>query len=201
VTADKESLRRADNGSKSMRYLIDGYNLLHAAGSLHGRVGPTALRRARLALLELLHRGFGGNSSQLTVVFDAAGHLAGAPVKNNYQGIDVLFAVEQASADELIETLIRQAHAPKRMTVVSSDHRIQQAASRRACIVKGSSELLDDLQRISETRRPIPLSPAEKPVDLPESEHRHWLREFGGLDSDPNLKFLSDPVEWSEHRF
>ena len=53
-------------------FLIDGYNLLHAMGVLHGRVGPTGLQKARLRLLGLLHGAHGEASSAVTVVFDAA---------------------------------------------------------------------------------------------------------------------------------
>jgi uncharacterized protein len=179
-----------------MHYLIDGYNLLHVAGSLHGRTGPKALFRARRALLELLARQFGEKSNQLTVVFDAAVRPPGAPARNEYHGIEVLFAVRQASADELIETLIRQAPDPKQLTVVSSDHRIQRATSRRNCIVKSSSEFLDDFQNLHSSDQPLLDDPAAKPTDSSDSEH--WLREFRELENDPNLKFLSDPLEWNE---
>jgi predicted RNA-binding protein with PIN domain len=181
-----------------MRYLIDGYNLMHAFGSLEGREGPTALRRARQALLDRLHREFGEKAGQLTVVFDAAAHPAGAPAQNNYQGIEVLFAVREASADELIEVLIRQAAVPRQLTVVSDDHRIQQASSRRDCIAMGCSEFLEAMEGIHTARRALPQSPVEKPQAPSESENRYWLREFAELENDPKLKYLSDPLEWTE---
>ena len=50
-------------------YLIDGYNLLHAMGILHGRTGPTGLEKARLGLLGLLKGAYGDEASAVTVVF------------------------------------------------------------------------------------------------------------------------------------
>jgi predicted RNA-binding protein with PIN domain len=178
-----------------MRYLIDGYNLLHAVGSLHGRTGLQALLRARKALLEMLARQFGEGSNQLTVVFDAAGHLPEMPARLEYHGIEVLFAVREASADDLIETLIRQSTNPRSLTVVSSDHRIQRAASRKDCIVKSSTDFLDDFQKRSLDRPGTCDSPSKPPDGF---DAKHWLQEFRELENDPNLKFLSDPVEWSE---
>ena len=55
-----------------MRYLIDGYNLLHAMGVLHGQTGPKVLEKARLRLLSMLRGRFEQRTGNVTVVFDAA---------------------------------------------------------------------------------------------------------------------------------
>ena len=52
-----------------MRYLIDGYNLIHAMGLLHPNSGTLA--NARFGLLDRLAAFFGDNARDLTVVFDA----------------------------------------------------------------------------------------------------------------------------------
>src|SRR5258708_7083624 len=105
--------------AQTMRYLIDGYNLLHAMGMIHGRAGPQGLEKARLRLLGLLHGTFGDQTSTVTVVFDAAGAPPGAKDQHDFQGIHVHFAVHQKEADELIEDLIRHDAAPRQLTVVS----------------------------------------------------------------------------------
>src|SRR5262245_35231030 len=114
-------------------YLVDGYNLLHAMGILHGKVGPFGLQKARLGLLGLLHAIYKDQSSAVTVVFDAAHAPPGASEDEDYEGITIRWAVHQESADDLIESLITRCSAPKQLTVVSDDHRIQHAALRRRC--------------------------------------------------------------------
>src|SRR5262249_53113494 len=76
-----------------MAYLIDGYNLLHAIGVLRGRVGPQGLEKARQRLVGLLHGALGTESTNATIVFDAAGAPAGATDEQEYRGIQVRFAV------------------------------------------------------------------------------------------------------------
>jgi predicted RNA-binding protein with PIN domain len=179
-----------------MHYVIDGYNLLHKMGVLHGRVGPTGLRRARQALLGLLHAVHGRESAAVTVVFDAAHAPAGLDEEQDYHGIHVHFAVHHEQADDLIEALIRHDPGPRQLTVVSDDHRLQQAAHRRHCIAWGCAEYMDWLEQHRHARRPLSLEPAPKPERLSPEEMQHWLREFADLQNDPNVKELSDPPEW-----
>src|SRR5262245_47942244 len=126
-----------------MLYLIDGYNLLHAMGVMRVRMGPSGLERARLRLLGLLAGAYGEEAGDVTVVFDAAHAPPGAEPEQHYHGITVRFAVDEAAADDVIEQLIRKASAPKQLTVVSDDHRIQRAAGRRHCTVMGCGDYLD----------------------------------------------------------
>ncbi len=181
-----------------MPFLIDGYNLLYAMGVLRGRVGPTGLLKARTALLGLLRGGFGDNGAPVTVVFDAAHAPAGADNEHDYHGIKVRFATGQEQADDLIESLIGHDSAPRKLTVISDDHRIQQAAQRRHCTVLGCLEFLEWLERHRRERRQPSPEEASKPEEVSEEETQHWLRKFASLQNDPDLKALSDPPEWQE---
>ncbi len=176
-------------------YLIDGYNLLYAMGLLHGRTASVALRKARSGLLGLLGSVFGDEASTVTVIFDAAHAPPGSSEEEEYRGVHVRFAVHEDQADDLIESLIRHESTPRRLTVVSDDHRIQQAARRRHCTVEGCGEFMDELARRRNQRRSAQHIAPARPV--PE-EKEYWLREFADLDNDPQLKELSDPVEWQE---
>ena len=116
-----------------MKILIDGYNLIFQCG-LQGRsAGSDALERARNRLLgELKSRMDEATRKKTTIVFDARNR----PVKqvSDYEKIheiQVIYAASHPDADSLIEELIRKHSTPKKLTVVSSDHRIQRAAARR----------------------------------------------------------------------
>ena len=181
-----------------MLYLIDGYNLLYAMGVLRTRLGPDGLDKARQNLLGVLHGAFGDESANVTVIFDAAKPPPGVPAEAQYQGLHVRFAVGMAAADDLIELLIRKASVPRHLTVVSDDHRIQQAARRRHCVVSGCGDFLEALER----RRQPPAAPREEPPAKPSgvsrAETQHWLEEFADLADDPALKELQDPPEFFE---
>jgi uncharacterized protein len=180
-----------------MGYLIDGYNLLHAMGVLRHRVGPQGLEKARQRLLGLLQGALGADASNATVVFDAAGAPAGAKDEQEYQGIHVRFAVRQEQADDLIEELIRHDSAPKQLTVVSDDHRLQQAARRRHCPVLGCLDFLEELDRIR--RRKKPRSPAEPEKQLPSAQDMEsWLRAFADLDHEPEMNELFGPFDFGD---
>jgi predicted RNA-binding protein with PIN domain len=162
-----------------MHYLIDGYNLLHAMGALHGRTGPAGLEKARLRLLGLLRGAYEADEArQVTVVFDAAGAPAGVPEIVEYKGIQVRFATRQAEADDLIETLIGHDSAPRRLMVISDDRRIQQAARRRRCQVAGCGEYLEWLEQHRRQRKRRPEPDPDKPATVSSAETQHWLEEF-----------------------
>src|SRR5690606_8306380 len=116
-----------------MPLIIDGYNLLYAAGMVRASQGDDASFHAeRMALLDALTAVIEDQElRQTVVVFDSAQAPPGLPRMFDYHGITVRFATGYDDADELIEELIRDHHAPRRLTVVSSDHRVQSAAKRR----------------------------------------------------------------------
>jgi predicted RNA-binding protein with PIN domain len=174
-----------------MRYLIDGYNLLHAMGVLTGRVGPHGLEKARLALLGRLLAEHAADLAAVTVVFDAAGAPPGAVAEEDYQGIHIRYALD-GEADDVIEELIRRDAAPRQLSVVSDDHRIQQAGRRRRCAVLGCMEYLD---RMEHSRRPkaTPGESPAKPEGVSGEETQHWLREFADLADDPKLREALGP--------
>jgi predicted RNA-binding protein with PIN domain len=179
-----------------MLYLIDGYNLLYAMGVLQTRMGPDGLEKARRNLLGILHGSFGDDSDRVTVVFDAAKPPPGVPAESEYHGLHVRFAVGLAAADDLIELLIRQASAPRHLTIVSDDHRIQKAGRRRHCVVSGCGDFLQELEQ---RRKPPPAGePSAKPSGVSREEAQHWLDEFADLADDPALKELQDPPEFFE---
>jgi hypothetical protein len=169
-----------------MRYLIDGYNLLHAIGLLRGKAGPHGLEKARLALLAQLCGALKADAVAVTVVFDASGAPPGAVAEEDYRGIHIYYA-RDGSADDMIETLIQREAMPSQLTVVSDDHRIQQAARRRRCPVLGCLDYLEGREHL---RRPKPAAPeaSPKPEGMSGEEVQHWLHEFADLADDPKWR-------------
>lgn len=166
-----------------MLLLIDGYNLLHATGIIGRGVGPGDLERSRRALLNFLAWSLDEETARRTVVvFDAANPPPGLPRSENFRGLLVRYASAYDEADTLIEELIRRESAPRRLTVVSSDHRIQRAArKRRATAVDSDHWYAEILKRREKSHSPPPNDTA-KPSVLTEGEVAAWMREFGAAD-------------------
>ncbi len=125
--------------------LIDGYNIAQPIAPAR-RPDPRWLQRTRESLLRDLTEHLPPEVRQRTcVVFDAADPPRDRPSEYSHEGIEVRFAVEQVTADELLEELIRAHHTPKRLMVVSSDHRVQISARRRSARHFDSQPWMDDL--------------------------------------------------------
>lgn len=167
-----------------MRLLIDGYNVLHQSGLLGKGSGGVWLERGRKKLLDLLRNSLEPATLLAThVVFDAYSSSSITTEITSYQEIKVHFSLGYENADELIEKLIREHHAPKSLTVVSSDHRIQRCAKAHRCRVFDSAIWLDELpqrQRRNETVARTIETPKEQAAQgLSNYEVQMWLKEFG----------------------
>jgi predicted RNA-binding protein with PIN domain len=174
-----------------MRLLIDGYNLMFESISVdRGMDGKNALRAARGRLLQLLVDLIDQSIRDKTmIVFDAKKAPPGLPDKYLQHGIQIVFARDWNSADELIQSEIRRHSAPKTLTVVSSDHALHRKALARGAQVIDSDEWLDrELENRARIARQGPDGPdsiAEieseaKNRQLTEEEKKKWLKEFGG---------------------
>ncbi len=149
-----------------MRWLIDGYNVMHAGGRLGPKLGREGFRRARRRFLDdlaaaLVH----GTVEQTTVVFDASLPPGDFPLQSNYRGIQVVFALGDENADARIEQLIADDSNPKTLTVISSDRRIRQAATRRrspSLPAEKFWEHLDRLQERAARKQPADAPPASR---------------------------------------
>ncbi|MEI7837403.1 MAG: NYN domain-containing protein, partial [Planctomycetota bacterium] len=103
-----------------MPYLIDGNNLLFA-------LAQAGVYVERGGLVELLEGLAARENQHVTVVFD--GPERGDSPRDERVDVRVkIFYAAPQSADEVIESLITADTASRRLTVVSSDHEILNAA-------------------------------------------------------------------------
>ncbi len=180
-----------------MSLIIDGYNLIHAGGILGRGVGPGSLERARRALLNLLVESLDATEIRRTiVVFDASDPSIVGARRQRHRGLDVRFARGHKDADALIEELIAASSAPRRLTVVSSDHRLHRAARKRRARAVDSDAWLRELyarrhaasQDARHERKPSP--------PLTETEVEHWLKVFA--DDDIAADMAASPPKQPE---
>lgn len=184
-----------------MSLLIDGYNLIFGTTvASSGRGG--ALERMRNGLIDFLDTHVDrARYKSITVVFDASNAPPGLADTLESRGIHVHFARNHADADEMIEHLILASSSPGRLTVVSSDHRVQRAAKRRGATAVDSSfwfreqiALSQRRPRAREVKPAGPLSPAETEV---------WIRYFGDFavsEADVSNALAAPPSRDSQER-
>ena len=195
--------------SAALFLIIDGYNLMHAAGLSQARYAPGDLKRQRHRLLVRLAVFLTGPERvRCTVAFDAIDAPLGLDRHYRHAEISVLFAEPGHDADTLIEDLIDAHSAPSQLLVVSSDHRLQRAAKHRHAASVDSEEFLERLD--ARSKAAADASAAQTPQQKPSStgapstgqadDVSYWLKEFGDIDveaiaksDDPERGAAADP--------
>lgn len=161
-----------------MPLIIDCYNLLHQPmpPSLAG-LDEQGLCRA----LAASHWA----ADHATIVCDGS-PKPGAPAGSPVAGVSVLYSGPRRSADDLIRCLLHKSSAPRRVTVVTNDRELRQAARRRRARVLSCAAFIHSLARPAAAPPAADgdCKPGIDPADLPDAEQ--WARRFG-LDPHQSL--------------
>lgn len=207
----------------SPELLIDGYNLMHAAGIAKKVARPGELERWRHRLIKRVSQALQPAERQGTlIVFDAKEAPEIGSREDLVEGIRIRYADRGHEADDLIEQLIAEHRFPHSLRVISSDHRIQKAARRRHAKFLDSPKFLDELDERQHRRppekpegvhiitpksakgsgpaplrpAPVPRSSAAPPVSKPETSNvDEWLKEFGDIEVEQLGEPEPPPVE------
>jgi predicted RNA-binding protein with PIN domain len=153
--------------------IIDGHNLLHSIVKLSDE--DELINDVKLCWI--ISRYLRAIRKQGEIIFDGTGPRDKSQF-DNIANLEVLFAGLGSDADTVIENMIKANTAPKRLSIVSSDRRLREAArTRRATAVK-SEVFWDNLQKQLKRKKPVK-EPEAKRAGLSESETRQWLEFFG----------------------
>jgi predicted RNA-binding protein with PIN domain len=129
---------------------------MYAAGLMPAaRSSGQTLQHARTRFLDRIANSLGAERCRLTtVVFDAM-HAPQAKLapEAEHREIRVVYATKESSADDRLELLIASHPDPKRLLVVSSDHRVQRAAARRKARHIDADSYWDRLDQARESAR------------------------------------------------
>jgi hypothetical protein len=167
-----------------MLFLIDGYNLMHAKGLMRPGMTPSAFHHSRLRFLDAVEKGLGPDrAARTTIVFDAFDPPLLAPRELAYKGMTILFAVGDENADARLEALIACHPNPRRLTVISSDRRVREAAARRRAHTLDADSFWSGALAQKPRSRPqshVALESADRPAYL--GDHEEWLSLFAHVD-------------------
>ncbi|MBS0262597.1 MAG: NYN domain-containing protein [Planctomycetes bacterium] len=177
--------------------LIDGYNLLHAAGMGKLDYQPGELLRCRTRLLRLLlDRLTIAEIRAATLIFDARDPPPDRPSEFTVSGLKVRFANPGGDADVMIRNWLAVHHTPRHVTLISSDKELQRAARACGARFKSSQAFLADLETRRQGKRAG--RPSDSDDDKPDfslagGQANYWLAEFGEFTiSEPDPEPPSD---------
>jgi len=182
--------------------IIDGYNLMHAAGMARRRYGPGGLEKSRNWLLNHLASHLTeAQRGRTTIVFDAGNAPDDLFRQSKQKGMDVVYAPAGGDADTLIEELIEKHSAPRQIRLVSSDHRLQKAARKRRARFVDSEDFASELEEqgpVVEEEQSGLRSHAERGNEgknegkyrgaTSAAETAAWLEEFGEIPEAAELE-------------
>ena len=186
-------------------FLIDGYNLMHAAGMARARYGPGMLEKCRNRFITFLRNHLTDTERpRTTVIFDAKDAPPDVRRRWEVDGVSIVFAEPGGDADSLIEECLLSHSAPKLVKLVSSDHRLQKAARRRRARFVDSEVFHTQLER----RGPHPeasraaydrriASDPKRTGKSSDEETAAWLEVFGEI---PEAAELQDEVDFWQKR-
>ena len=160
-------------------FLFDGYNVYHAACKLSeewAHITPDTLCNSIATDMQSVN-------AHGVVVFDGRRTLQSQPQIKPPGYVRLVYSGPGVSADGVIEKMIQDSTAPRRLTVVSSDRRIRRAARRRRAISLTAGEYLEAMLKRANRPPPPPREPSEKRRGVPEGELDQWLELFG-MDPD-----------------
>ncbi len=164
-----------------MQIIVDGYNLLHALGRMRNIRGPGALQLRRQWLVEFLADALPGLGPHIVVVCDCSNPKPGPAEQRSPHGIRLHFVNQpDEQADDVIEALLRTTPQPRRVIVVSDDHRLLLATRRYRGLAMKCEQFLDWLEQkpgqrnrhgwpawVDEFRSRAATTPAEKEPHRP----------------------------------
>jgi len=156
-----------------MPFIIDGTNLLRSIeGSASGAEPLTDV-----GMCFIISRYFGRIGQKGQIVFDGTGPADKSRL-DNVSGLEVCFSGLGVEADDVIEDKIRANTAPRGLMVVSSDHRLRNAARARRAVSVKSEVFWGRLQKELSSEQHVCKEPHSKQAGLTQGETEQWLKFF-----------------------
>ncbi|HVT82679.1 MAG TPA: NYN domain-containing protein [Phycisphaerae bacterium] len=155
-----------------MRYLIDTYNLLHAASAMGGPLTGMTVRK----LCQYLAAA--PSSLKATLVLDGRAK-PDEPSLNEFPDIQLIYSGTGVPADTVIGQLVERAQSRKKITVVSNDREVANHARGLYAHALSCEQFLDQLTRYNPRAARDAMPPKKTAGIDTKGESDHWMEEFG----------------------
>jgi predicted RNA-binding protein with PIN domain len=170
-----------------LRYLIDAYNLMHAAAGMGGPLSGMTVRR----LCQYLAASPAGVKA--TLVLDGRAKPE-EPSANEFPDIDLVYSGVGVTADMVIGQMVERSGERKKITVVSNDRAVVLHARRLFAQAMSCEAFLRKLtEQARASGHELPANKVSGTATTGEAEH--WMKEFGLETDDPNPQPLAEKEE------
>lgn len=154
-----------------MHYLVDTYNLLHAAPALGGPLAGLTVRKLCQYIVAAT------SNMKVTLILDGRAK-PDEPSPNEFPDVALVYSGAGVSADLIIEQQVELAQSKKKLTVVSNDRAVVLHARRHYAHAISCEAFLHELTHFNpRASAPLPARKVSGTETAGESEH--WLKEFG----------------------
>jgi predicted RNA-binding protein with PIN domain len=166
-----------------MNYVIDTYNLVHAAAALGGPLADMGVRK--------LCRYLEAAKRSATLVLDGRAK-PDEPAPGDFPSLQFMYSGTGVPADKVIAQIVEVARQRRKVTVVTNDRAVALHARSHFANAVSCEQFLQELT----TSAPVPQDdPPQKALGTATTgETDHWMREFG-LSADPNPQSLRPHAE------
>ena len=167
-----------------MPYLLDTYNILHAAIPMGGGLSDLTVRSLCQWILASPQR------ISATLVLDGR-PKPDEPGPNEFPDINLVYSGAGVSADKVIGQIVERSRHRKKLTVVTNDrtvilHARQNGAS--AISSEAFLQLLMGAQRAHRLAKKSQLPQNKTGGTATAGETDHWLKEFGLENPKPEIR-------------
>jgi predicted RNA-binding protein with PIN domain len=156
-----------------VHYLVDTYNLVHAAAAMGGPLADMTVRK----LCTYLRAS--AASVKVTLVLDGRAK-PDEPSENEFPDVALVYSGAGVTADAVIAQRVEQATSRKKLTVVSNDRAVAAHARRHHAAAISCETFLRQLTQYNPRIGAKDSLPPRKVTGTPTpGESDHWMKEFG----------------------
>jgi predicted RNA-binding protein with PIN domain len=166
-----------------MNYLIDTYNLIHAASAMGGPLADMSVRK--------LCRYLEAAKRSATLVLDGRSKPE-EPAPADFPSLNFQYSGTGVTADTVIGQIVEISPNRRKITVVTNDRAVALYARSHFANAMSCEQFLQELTASGPVPQDDPPQKALGTATTGESDH--WMREFG-LAGDPNPQSLRPHAE------
>ena len=135
-------------------YVIDGYNVIFAWDELRN-LAQRDIAAAREKLIHIVSNFSAFSSVETVLVFDGYRVKGSSGEKSDYQGIHLVYTMENETADAYMQKLLSEMGKNDRVYVVTSDSLVQLSAMHSGALRRSAADFREEVENTNDEIRRI----------------------------------------------